>query len=69
MQNRLEHTMRSLATSAENLQSAESRLRDADMAKEMLKLAAAKVLEQSAISMLAQANQSHQSVLKILQEI
>ncbi|MCL2578125.1 MAG: hypothetical protein FWE27_08785 [Defluviitaleaceae bacterium] len=69
MQNRLEYTMRSLSVSAENLQAAESSLRDADMAKEMMELTKSKVLQQAAVSMLAQANQAHQAVSQLLQNI
>ncbi|MCL2400049.1 MAG: flagellin, partial [Defluviitaleaceae bacterium] len=50
----------------ENLSAAESRIRDADMAQEMMRLTQANVLQQAAISMLAQANQAPQSVLQLL---
>jgi flagellin len=66
VQNRLEFTKNSLDISSENLSSAESRIRDADMGKEMMKLTAANILQQAGISMLAQANQSPQSVLQLL---
>jgi flagellin len=66
-QNRLEYTIKSLDITSENLSSAESRIRDTDMAKEMMKLTKANILQQAGISMLAQANQSPQSVLQLLQ--
>lgn len=65
-QNRLEHTINNLGTSAENLQSAESRIRDVDMAKEMMEMTSANILSQASQSMLAQANQQPQSVLQLL---
>ena len=65
-QNRLEFTIESVDVSSENLSAAESRIRDADMAKEMMRLTQANVLQQAAISMLAQANQAPQSVLQLL---
>jgi flagellin len=65
-QNRLEHTIRNLDTSAENLQSAESRVRDVDMAKEMMAFTKNNILQQAAQSMLAQANQAPQGVLQLL---
>jgi flagellin len=68
MQNRLEFTMNYLDVSAENLQSAESRISDADMAKEMMELTRMNVLEQAGITMLSQAaNQSSKAVLALLQ--
>ena len=66
MQNRLEHTIANLDTSAENLQSAESSLRDTDMAEEMTKYSKNNILMQAGQSMLAQANQSNQGVLSLL---
>ena len=66
-QNRLEYTMKSLDISSENLSASESRIRDTDMAKEMMSLTQANVLQQAATSMLAQANQAPQSVLQLLQ--
>ncbi len=66
-QNRLEYTLNSLAASAENLTAAESRIRDVDMAKEMMTFTQANILNQSATAMLAQANQQPQSVLQLLQ--
>ena len=65
-QNRLEHTMVGLQVGAENLQAAESRIRDTDMAKEMVEFTKHQVLQQSGTAMLAQANQSTQSVLTLL---
>ena len=67
IQNRLEHTIANLDTSAENLQTAESRIRDVDMAKEMVTYTKNNILQQAAQSMLAQANQSNQGVLSLLQ--
>ena len=66
MQNRLEHTIRNLDTSAENLQAAESRIRDVDMAKEMMEFTKQTILQQAATAMLAQANQMPQTVLQLL---
>lgn len=66
-QNRLEHTINNLGTSAENLTAAESRIRDADMAKEMVEFTKNNILSQAAQSMLAQAQQQPQSVLRLLQ--
>jgi len=66
VQNRLEFTKSSLDISSENLSASESRIRDTDMAKEMMKLTAANVLQQAGVSMLAQANQNPQSVLALL---
>jgi flagellin len=65
-QNRLEHTINNLTTSAENLTAAESRVRDVDMAKEMMEFTKNNILSQAATSMLAQANQQPQSVLQLL---
>lgn len=65
-QNRLEHTINNLDTGAENLQAAESRIRDVDMAKEMMEFTKNNILNQAAISMLAQANQQPESVLQLL---
>lgn len=67
VQNRLEHTIANLDTSAENLQQAESRIRDVDMAKEMVEYSKNNILSQASQSMLAQANQSTQGVLSLLQ--
>lgn len=66
VQNRLEHTIASTDNTAENLQAAESRIRDVDMAKEMMNLTKLNVLQQASQSMLAQANQAPQQVLSIL---
>lgn len=65
-QNRLEHTVNNLDVSAENLQAAESRIRDTDMANEMAKYSSTNILSQAANSMLAQANSSTQNVLSLL---
>jgi flagellin len=65
-QNRLEHTIKNLDTSAENLQAAESRIRDVDMAKEMMNFTKNNILQQAAQAMLAQANQAPQGVLQLL---
>ncbi len=65
-QNRLEHTMRNLGVYQENLVAAESRIRDVDMAEEMVKLSKTQILEQAGMAMLAQANQAPQSVLSLL---
>ncbi|MFC7785932.1 flagellin [Rossellomorea sp. GCM10028870] len=65
-QNRLEHTINNLGTSAENLTAAESRVRDVDMAKEMMSQTKNSILSQAAQAMLAQANQQPQGVLQLL---
>jgi flagellin len=65
-QNRLEYTMKSLDISSENLSASESRIRDTDMAKEMMNLTKANVLSSAATSMLSQANQQPQNVLQLL---
>ena len=67
IQNRLEHTINNLSTSSENLTAAESRIRDVDMAKEMMQFTKLNILSQAAQSMLAQANQQPQGVLQLLQ--
>ena len=67
VQNRLEHTISNLDTSAENLQTAESRIRDVDMASEMVEYSKNNILSQASQSMLTQANQSTQGVLSLLQ--
>ncbi len=67
IQNRLEYTVNNLATTTENLTSAESRIRDTDMAKEMMAYTKNNVLSQAAQAMLAQANQQPQQVLQLLQ--
>lgn len=65
-QNRLEHTIANLDNSSENLQAAESRIRDVDMAKEMMNFSKNNILQQAAQAMLAQANQAPQGVLQLL---
>ena len=67
MQNRLEHTIANLQVYQENLQAAESRIRDVDVAQEMVNYTKLQILSQSGTSMLAQANQSAQGVLSLLQ--
>jgi len=67
VQNRLEHTINNLDTASENLQTAESRIRDTDMAEEMVNYSKNNILAQAGQSMLAQANQSNQGVLTLLQ--
>ncbi|WP_346869903.1 flagellin Hag [Clostridium sp. UBA5119] len=66
MQNRLEHTIANVNTSSENLTAAESRVRDVDMAKEMMNFSKNNILQQAAQAMLAQANQQPQGVLQLL---
>jgi len=65
-QNRLDHTINNLGTSAENLTAAESRIRDVDMAQEMMEFTKNNILSQAAQAMLAQANQLPQGVLQLL---
>ncbi len=65
-QNRLEHTIANLSVTAENLSASESRIRDADMAQEMLGFTRSQILSQAGTAMLAQANQSSQGVLSLL---
>ena len=67
VQNRLEHTIANLDNVSENTQAAESRIRDTDMAKEMVSYSKNNILMQAGQSMLAQANQSNQGVLSLLQ--
>ena len=67
LQNRLEHTIANLDNISENTQAAESRLRDTDMAEEMVEYSKNNILAQAGQSMLAQANQSTQGVLSLLQ--
>jgi flagellin len=67
LQNRLEHKINNLNTSSENLSSAESRIRDVDMAQEMTEYTQTSILVQAATSMLAQANSAPQNVLSLLQ--
>lgn len=66
-QNRLEHAVRGIDIGAENLQAAESRVRDADMATEMVEFTKNQILSQAGNAMLAQANQKTQQVLQLLQ--
>ncbi|WP_312643747.1 flagellin [Hydrogenoanaerobacterium sp.] len=66
VQNRLEHTINNLGVTSENMTAAESRIRDVDMAKEMMAFTKNNVLTQAAQAMLAQANQQPQSVLQLL---
>lgn len=66
IQNRLEHTIKNLDTASENLQASESRIRDVDMAKEMMNFTKNNILTQAAQAMLAQANQAPQGVLQLL---
>jgi flagellin len=67
VQNRLEHTINNLTATAENLSAAESRIRDVDMAEEMMEFTKNNILSQAATAMLAQANQMPNSVLQLLQ--
>ncbi len=67
VQNRLEHTISNIDNTAENLQAAESNIRDTDMASEMVTMSKYNILQQAGQSMLAQANQSTQGVLSLLQ--
>jgi len=66
LQNRLEHTINNLGTTTENLVAAESRIRDVDMASEMMEMTKNNILAQAAQAMIAQANQQPQSVLQLL---
>ncbi|WP_210424483.1 flagellin N-terminal helical domain-containing protein [Gephyromycinifex aptenodytis] len=66
VQNRLDHTIKNLGVSAENLAASESRIRDTDMAKEMTNFTRSQILQQAGTAMLAQANQSSQGVLRLL---
>lgn len=66
MQNRLEHTIKNLDNASENLQGAESRIRDVDMAKEMMEFTKNNILQQASTAMLAQANSLPQGVLQLL---
>jgi flagellin len=66
VQNRLEHTLNNLATYQENLMASESRIRDVDMASEMVEFSKNNILQQAGTSMLAQANQAPQAVLSLL---
>jgi flagellin len=66
LQNRLEHTINNLGVTTENMSAAESRIRDVDMAKEMMNYTKNNILVQSSQAMLAQANQLPQGVLQLL---
>ncbi len=66
--NRLEHTINNLETTAENLIAAESRIRDADMAREMIELTKYSIHQQVAMAMLVYANQQAKSVLRLLEQ-
>ena len=65
-QNRLEHTINNLNVAVENLSASESRIRDTDMAQEMVQFTRNQILSQAGTAMLAQANQAPQSVLSLL---
>ena len=65
-QNRLEHTINNLSTTEENLTAARSRVRDADMAKQMMEFTKSRILRQAGTAMMAQANQMPQGVLQLL---
>ena len=67
LQNRLEHTINNLGVASENLTAAESRIRDVDMAKEMMDFTKNNILTQASQAMLAQANMQPQGVLQLLQ--
>ena len=67
LQNRLEHTINNLSVQTENITAAESRIRDVDMAKEMMAYTKNNILVQASQAMLAQANQVPQGVLQLLQ--
>jgi flagellin len=66
-QNRFEHTINNINVAVENLSASESRIRDTDMAQEMVQFTRSQILSQAGTAMLAQANQAPQSVLKLLQ--
>jgi flagellin len=66
VQNRLEHTINNINVSVENLSASESRIRDTDMAQEMMSFTRSQILSQAGTAMLAQANQSQQGVLSLL---
>jgi flagellin len=66
LQNRFEHTINNLNVTVENLSASESRIRDADMAQEMMQFTRNQILSQAGTSMLAQANQGSQGVLSLL---
>ncbi len=66
LQNRFEHTINNLNVTSENLSASESRIRDTDMAQEMMAFTRSQILSQAGTAMLAQANQAPQSVLSLL---
>ena len=66
VQNRLEHTINNLGVAAENMTASESRIRDVDMATEMMEFTRLNILSQASTAMLAQANQQPQAVLQLL---
>ena len=66
VQNRMEYAVENLSTTSENLPAAESRIRDVDMAAEMVSYTKNSILNQSAMAMLAQANQQPQAILSLL---
>ena len=67
VQNRFEHTIANLRVTQENLMASESRIRDADMAEEMVRFTRSQILTQAGTAMLAQANQTPSAVLSLLQ--
>ena len=67
VQNRFEHTVNNLNVAVENLSASESRIRDTDMASEMVNFTRSQILSQAGTAMLAQANQASQGVLRLLQ--
>ena len=66
LQNRFEHTIKNLSVTQENLAASESRIRDTDMAAEMVNFTRSQILSQAGTAMLAQANQAPQGVLRLL---
>ena len=68
VQNRLEHTIKNLNVASENLAASESRIRDTDMAKEMMNFTRSQIMRQAGTAMLAQANQASQGVLSLFRE-
>jgi len=66
LQNRFEHTINNLSVTQENLSASESRIRDTDMASEMMSFTRSQILSQAGTAMLAQANQAPQGVLSLL---
>jgi flagellin len=66
VQNRFEHTVANLSVAVENLSASESRIRDTDMAQEMVQFTRSQILQQAGTAMLAQANQAPQAVLSLL---